>query len=245
MATRRTAFTLIELLVVMGIIAVLVGLLLPGLAKSRKQANRTACLSNLRQVYFCFEFYAQSFGDQIPIGYDGPAGAEQSDFYIRNSATPTGSPFTSLFGLFIDANLANSPRIFYCPSEGNPQYQFNTPQNPWPPVMNQDTYAAFACRPVVYWMNSVVPTPMQKLTRLKNLALAADIISTPAIVGARHSSGVNTLFGDGSAHYVEKGAFQTDLAKVGSGPFSSTNNLNFLNTTVTPNTGVWGDLDRN
>ena len=80
---------------------------------------------------------------------------------------------------------------------------------------------------------------------MKSLALAADIISTPALVGERHSSGVNTLFGDGSAHYVDKVAFQADLAKVGSGPFSQANNLNFLNTTITPNTGVWADLDRN
>ena len=169
---RRKAFTLIELLVVMGIIAVLVGLLIPSLSKSRKQANRTACLSNIRQVYFCFQFYAQNFNDQIPIGFDGPAGAEQADFYVHNSAAPPGSPSTTLFGLFIDANLASNPQIFYCPSEGNPRYQFNTPQNPWPPVATQDTYAAFACRPVILWPNSTVPVPMPRLTRLKNLALA-------------------------------------------------------------------------
>jgi prepilin-type N-terminal cleavage/methylation domain-containing protein/prepilin-type processing-associated H-X9-DG protein len=238
------AFTLIELLVVMGIIAVILGILLPALSKSRKEANRTACLSNLRQVYFCYQFYSQSFGDQIPIGFDG-ADAEQSDFYVHNSANPPGSPFTTLFGLFINANLATSPQIFYCPSESNPLYQFNTPQNPWPPVPGQDTYAAFACRPVAYWAQSVPPTPMPRLLQMKSLAIAADIISTSAIVGACHSSGVNTLYGDGSAHYVEKQCFTPDLAKVGSGPFSSANNLNFLNTTITPNTGVWGDLDRN
>ena len=43
-------FTLVELLVVIGIIAILVAVLLPALAAARAAANKTACLSNLRQL---------------------------------------------------------------------------------------------------------------------------------------------------------------------------------------------------
>lgn len=45
----RQAFTLIELLVVIAIIAVLAALLLPVMRSTKESANRTKCLSNLRQ----------------------------------------------------------------------------------------------------------------------------------------------------------------------------------------------------
>src|SRR5262249_10268591 len=66
---RKRAFTLVELLVVIGIIAVLIGILLPTLARARAASQKTACLSNLRQLGIAFRFYGVQFNDCIPIGY--------------------------------------------------------------------------------------------------------------------------------------------------------------------------------
>jgi type II secretory pathway pseudopilin PulG len=60
------AFTLLELLGVIAIIAVLVGLLLPGLSGARSCARRVVCLSNQRQIATSTYHYAHDSQDWIP-----------------------------------------------------------------------------------------------------------------------------------------------------------------------------------
>ena len=64
--TSRKAFTLVELLVVIGIIALLISILLPALSKAKESANRTACLSNLRQVGTAVLAYTNAYKGYFP-----------------------------------------------------------------------------------------------------------------------------------------------------------------------------------
>ncbi|MDB5324607.1 MAG: hypothetical protein JWM57_176 [Phycisphaerales bacterium] len=63
-------FTLVELMVVVGIIALLVGILLPALSQSRAAAKTTMCGSNLRQIAFAVRCYTNDYNDILHMAPD-------------------------------------------------------------------------------------------------------------------------------------------------------------------------------
>jgi prepilin-type N-terminal cleavage/methylation domain-containing protein/prepilin-type processing-associated H-X9-DG protein len=230
---RRRAFTLVELLVVIGIIAILVSILLPTLSNARQQAYRASCLSNLRQICQMMAIYAVENAQQIPLGTNSDS--YQGAYFIAvGGGTTTRWP---TWGPLYKARLMKEPRYLFCPSDTSTYHQFDrAPDNSWKPEdptgnLNNALRAGYFLRPFdanyrpVLWPSSApyVPPvdnknspiliwrPYPKLSKMKRVAIAADIFSTPFRLNQRHTKGINVAYADGSATWVLRKTLTTDL----------------------------------
>ena len=87
----KRAFTLVELLVVIGIIAVLVGILLPALSRAKAAAAQARSLSNMRQLLLGYTQYHIDHKGAVLFGYTPPT--------VRGAAVQVQSPSGHVFGM--------------------------------------------------------------------------------------------------------------------------------------------------
>jgi prepilin-type N-terminal cleavage/methylation domain-containing protein/prepilin-type processing-associated H-X9-DG protein len=107
----RAGFTLIELLVVIAIIAILAGMLLPALAKSKTKAQGIFCMNNTKQITLAWQMYAEDHRDYVPDAFLWVQG--NLDFSATN---PDNTNILRLLRGQLGQTLAN-PTVFKCPAD--------------------------------------------------------------------------------------------------------------------------------
>src|SRR5262245_3578072 len=111
---RRSAFTLVELLVVIGIIAVLIGMLLPSLNRARMQAKELGCKSNLRQMGVALTMYIN-----------------ETRYYPGHCNNRAGVPPYAVWPTRLRKYMKGSQGVFRCPTQDlDFDWQVNNTKDP-------------------------------------------------------------------------------------------------------------------
>ena len=137
---KRKGFTLVELLVVIAIIALLMGILMPALARVRQLAFRLTCGTNLAGIGKAMLIYANDYEDELPRAggrlsqWNGPVVWNAADRYnaygVQQSDGSGGkATITSCFYLLVKYAEV-TPKSFVCKGDtGTTEWQLSDETN--------------------------------------------------------------------------------------------------------------------
>jgi prepilin-type processing-associated H-X9-DG protein len=103
MRRQRFAFSLVELLCVIGILTILVGILMPAMARARREARKTACKAQLANLAAAMQMYLN----------------DNDGWYPQAPLTPAFNPppERALVSDYLRRYVSNVNKVFRCPGD--------------------------------------------------------------------------------------------------------------------------------
>ncbi|QOV92308.1 type II secretion system protein [Humisphaera borealis] len=178
----RKGFSLVELLVVMGIIAALIGILLPALGRARESARQTTCLANLRSLGQAMFAYANDHRDRLPNS--------------NPPMTPRDYDAANFVLVSLNNGYMKSPAAFHCASDRDPVQASIVTADYDLPNSARASYEFYS----ISWMPETGP----KLSQLGGAPLAWDLGGGSAKPDPQQNHGTiggNVVFGDGHGEW--------------------------------------------
>ena len=112
---KSAALTLVEVLVVIFLLAVLVAILLPKLARTKGGPGRANCVSNLKEIGLSFRLWAGDNNGKYPMSVS-----------VTNGGTMELAAGTNAWMSFlVMSNQLSTPKILHCPADTNTYYATN------------------------------------------------------------------------------------------------------------------------
>ena len=236
---RRKGFTLIELLVVISIIALLLSILFPALARVKESGRRTICMAHAKALATAIHAYAVENKDNVPGTTDDMNAAYNHYVFIWNQYIcpyPASDAWFGL-GLLHKENIVEEADTFFCPSQKHPLldkdlyfpakrfrgYEGKLPKNFNPNgsrAMGSLSYGLPGQVACDKEDKDVLEVQNMKIYNMKTLPLVTDVFIPLKYDGVYKSSfahtgkraGITVGFGDGSVEFVRLHKIVFDLA---------------------------------